>query len=133
MSTPVPFSKIFTAAAKAIGLAAVINTVLFFALTAANMIDPAVGVGPEKQSVGIVPVVFSTVLMSFIGTLVFLAIVRYSANPVKIFTWVCIAVFVITLANPFLAGIPSKMAVALDVLHIAPAYLIWRFLTRSVA
>ncbi|MEI6410344.1 MAG: DUF6069 family protein [Bacteroidota bacterium] len=86
MSTSVPFSKILIEGAKAIGIATVINVVLFFALFAAKLIDPHVGIGPNHEAITIVPVIFSTVLFSVIGLLIFLALVRFSSNPVKIFT-----------------------------------------------
>lgn len=133
MSTTVPLSKILIEGAKAIGIATIINVVLFFVLFAAKMIDPHVGVGPKQESLTIVPVVISTVMFSVVGLLIFLALVRFTANPVKIFTWVCIIGFVVTLGNPFFAGLPTTMGIALDLLHIAPAYLLWRFLTRAVA
>jgi hypothetical protein len=133
MSTSVPTSKILIAAAKAIGIAEIVNVALFFALFAAKLIDPHVGVGPEQQPITIVHVVGSTAFFSVIGLLIFLGLVRFTADPVKYFTWVCIAGFVLTLGNPFFAGIPTTMALALDALHIAPAYFLWRFLTRAAA
>lgn len=131
MSASVPTTKIMIAAAKAVGIAELINVVLFFGLFAAKLIDPHVGVGPEQQPITIVHVIGSTAFFSLIGLLIFLGLLRLTADPVKYFTWFCIVGFLLTLANPFLAGIPTTMSLALDTLHIAPAYLLWRFLTQS--
>ena len=133
MSTPVSTSTVLIAAAKAIGLAVVINSILFFALFTFKIIDPRFGIGPNHdQTITILPVIFSTILPSIIGLVIFLLLLRYSSEPVKIFTWVVIAVFVITLGNPFFAGVPTVMALGLDLLHIAPAYLLWSFLTKTI-
>jgi hypothetical protein len=133
MSTPISTPTVLTAAAKAIGLAVVINSVLFFALFAFKIIDPRFAMGPNHdQTITIVPVVISTILFSIIGVVIFLLLLRFSSEPVKIFTWVVLAGFVLTLGNPFFAGIPTVMALGLDVLHIAPAYLLWSFLTKTI-
>jgi hypothetical protein len=127
----IAFSTIAVEAAKAIGWAVVVNLVLYFALDAAGMFDHNVVLDPKSgQKLSHLPIVISTVFSMTIGTLVFWALTRFSANPGKAFTWVCIGVFVLTLGNPFFAGFPTKFAVGLDLLHIAPAYCIWRFLSR---
>lgn len=133
MSTPVSTSTVLIAAAKAIGLAVVINSVLFFALFVFKIIDPRFGIGPNHdQTITILPVVISTIVSSVIGLVIFLLLLRFSSEPVKIFTWVVITGFVLTLGNPFFAGFPTMMALGLDVLHIAPAYLLWSFLTKTI-
>jgi len=135
MSNNVHYSKILVEALKAIGIAAVVNAVLFFVLFAAKMIDPHVGVGPANDPIHVGAVVMSTVVFLAIATAIFLLLVRFTSNPARIFTWVCAIGFVLLLANPFLMiqNIPTSMGIAVDLLHVAPAYLIWRFLTRAVA
>ncbi len=135
MTTNVNYSKILLEAGKAIGIATVVNVVLFFILFSAKLIDPHIGVGPANDPINVVAVAISTVMFLAIATVIFLLLARFTQNPARIFTWVCMVVFVLTLANPFLAipNVPISMAMAINLLHIAPAYLIWRFLTRSVA
>jgi hypothetical protein len=135
MATNISTSKILIEAAKAIGMAVAVNAVLFFVLFLAKWIDPHVGVGPNNDPISLMPVVVSTVFGMAVATVIFLLLARFTSNPVGVFTWVCIIAFVGFLANPFLAikDMPTIMGVALDILHIAPAYLIWRFLTRAAA
>lgn len=135
MASNISASKIFTEAGKAIGIAVAVNSVLFFLFFWAKLIDPHIGAGPENQPINIIAVVMSTAMSMLVATLLFFLLSRISSNPVKIFGWVCAIMFVITLANPFLKikDVPTGMGIALDLLHIAPAYLIWRFLSRTAA
>ena len=134
MSSTVSTSKIFIEAGKAIALAAIANAVLFFVLFASGMIDPRLPVSADGRTVTLVDMVITTSFILLIGTFVFWFLVRFTAQPARIFTWVCIAILLITLPMPFMfiSNLPMKMGIALNILHLPPAYLLWRFLTRAV-
>jgi Family of unknown function (DUF6069) len=131
MSNQSKFSTILTAAATATGIATAINVILYYILVAVNVHDNTWEMQPG-QTIGVAGVIMSTLMFSIVGTLVFLLINRFSSQPARIFTIVCIVGFLLSLGNPFFAGVPSKMAVGLDLMHIAPAYLLWRYLTGTV-
>ena len=134
MATTVNYSKILPAAAKAIGLAVVINIALFFLFFSIQWIDPHVGVGPSNEPVSIGATIGSTALSMVFATIIFILLMQYTKRPATIFTWVCSIALLLFLINPYLTikGLPAIMGLALDVLHLAPAFLIWRFLTRTV-
>lgn len=129
----VPVSKILIAAAKAIALSLVVNVALFFLFFFLKWIDPRVLLGADQQSVTVVHVIFGTTLNLVVATLVFLALVRFTSKPVQIFNWVVLVVFTLMLIPPFITPMPLMMSVAFEILHIPPAYLIWRFLSKSLS
>jgi hypothetical protein len=133
MSKSTNFSTVLTEAAKAIGLAVLVNIVFYYILNAVGIFSENPDMSPDGQKLNVIPVAISTVFFMVIGTVIFLLLVRFSSNPGKIFTYFCIGGFILTLGNPFFAGLPTKFGIGLDLLHIAPAYLLWRFLTRTVA
>jgi Family of unknown function (DUF6069) len=126
MANKINFSKILTAAGTAIGLSVAINVALFFIFSAAGLLK-----GPAPMEVNAIGVAVSTTFFLLIGTGIYLLVARFAADPAKIFTYICIGGFILTLANPFMAGFPTGMAAVLDLMHVAPAYLLWRFLTRA--
>lgn len=133
MSNKISTPLILTEAGKALGAAALVNIALFLLMSTFNWIDPSVDIGGGNK-ITMVAVLLSTLFGCVGGTLVYLLLSRFSQSPGKIFTRVCIVVFILALANPFLAikapeaGVLFK--VCLDFLHIAPAYFLWRYLTR---
>jgi Family of unknown function (DUF6069) len=131
MSNKIQLSTILTAAAKAIGIAVVVNVALYFVLNAIGMYDADVVLDPKSgQKLSWIPIAFSTVVSMVFGTIVFIIISRFSSNPGRIFTYVCLAVFVLTIGNPFFAGFPTKFAIGLDLQHIAPAFFLWSGLSK---
>ncbi len=134
MATTIHYPTIIAAAAKAIGLALAINIVLFFLFFSIKWIDPHVGVGPSNEPISIGATIGSTALSMVFATLLFVLLLRYTRRPVYIFTWVCSIALLLFLINPYLTikDLPAIMGLALDILHLAPAFLIWRFLTRTV-
>jgi hypothetical protein len=132
----VAYRRIFVEAGKAIVLALAINVLLYYVFVAVGWIDTSVVVSPDGSTLDSpVHVIRGTVIGMIVGTLIFLLLARFSRNAGRIFTWICVAVFVITLPMPFLfiKDVPFALALSLSIMHLPPTYLSWRFLTRAIA
>lgn len=130
MARTVPFSKILTGAGQAIGISIIINVILFYLLPMVGLLDTEFVIPGAGERVNVMGVIISTVMFMAIGVVIYVLLALFSPNPNKWFTYVVIAGFILTLGNFYFAGVPLKMGIGLDLMHIAPAYFLWKYLTR---
>lgn len=86
--------------------AAAINVVLYFIGDAAGLMDSTVGIpGPDGkvEAITLAPVIMSSIIPTLIAAGVLALLNRFTANPLRIYGIVTIVLFVVTLANPFMA------------------------------
>ncbi len=133
MSIQINYKGIILQSAKAIIIAIGINIVIFYLATALNFINPDFSMQSNGNKLTVWNVMSSTLLFSFPGVLIFVLLVKLTQRPEKTFKWVCIIGFIIFLPAPFVAfeGIPLSMALSLEIMHVAPAYLLWKYLTST--
>jgi uncharacterized membrane protein HdeD (DUF308 family) len=110
--------------------AATINAVLYLIGDATGLMDKAIGMpGPDGmvQPITLVQVVLSSIIPTLIAAGVLALLNRFTANPLRIYGIVTIALFVVTLANPFLSlpNIPLSMGIWMDVMHAVVAGVAW--------
>lgn len=114
---------------------AAINAVLYFIGDSAGLMDKTVGIpGPNGsiQPITLFPVILSTIIPTLIAAGVLALINRFAANPLRIYGMVTIVVFLVTLANPFLAmpNLPLNMGIWLDLMHAVVAGVAWYAFSR---
>lgn len=114
---------------------AAINAVLYFIGDATGLMDKSIGVpGPDGaiQAITLLPVLLWSTIPILIAAGVLALINRFSDNPLRIYGIVTIVLFVVTLANPFLAipNVPMGMAVWLNLMHVVVAGVAWYAFSR---
>ncbi|MEO3771304.1 DUF6069 family protein [Micromonospora sp. B9E7] len=112
-------------------LAAVVATTLAAALAQAVGVDFEIPDGGETVPLGGFAVV--TGFFSVVGTVIAVALLRWSARPAERFLWTAASLTAISLVPPLLAGAnTTTTTVALLGLHLVPAAVMIPTLTRSL-
>lgn len=124
--------EIIRKSALAILFSTIINTILFFIASSLGVFVHS-HLQEETPEISIIAVISSTILFSSIGVSLFIVLLKSTKQPVKIFTWSCWLILIFLLPVPFVAlHNPSlEIGVILNLMHLAPAYLLWKFLTNS--
>jgi hypothetical protein len=129
----VDYKKIALAGAKGIAVAVVVNATLFFIFSALGVISDQILIQPANQPITIVPVVMASIVPSIVATLFFMALTRFTKQPVKIFGMIALVLVVLSFASPFsIPNVTIAMAVGLNVMHAVVAGAIYWALSKSV-
>ncbi|MGC9541330.1 DUF6069 family protein [Streptomyces sp. UG1] len=111
-------------------LAATSATTLAAALAQAVGVDFEVPDGGETIPLSGVAVV--TGFFSVVGTVIALALLRWSARPAGRFVWTAVSLTAISLLPPLLSGADTATTAALLGLHLVPATVMIPTLARSL-
>jgi hypothetical protein len=119
----------FTAA----GVAAIINTLLFFIFHAMGVFTDDIFIQPN-QPLSAVPIIISSTMPTIIASLVFFLFEKYSNNGFKNFRILSLILLVISFVNPFMGikGVTIPFALALDFLHIPVVAALLFFIGKSI-
>ncbi len=101
--------------------AAAINALIFMIGRAADLIPESVAVatpvGEGPLTIG--PVLLMSILPALLAVPVYLVIGRLSSRPVRVFRIVAGVLLLFSLLMPFgIPGVPMKMALTLDLMHL---------------
>jgi hypothetical protein len=132
MNTKLTFKQSVSAGAIAGVASLVINAVLFFVFHAAGILTDDIMIQPN-QPLTIVPVIFSSVMPSIVGSCVFFLFEKFAKNGYKGFTILSIILLVLSFMNPFM-GIPNVTvgyAIVLNVMHVVVAVSLLYFIKRA--
>lgn len=122
--------RIFQAGLTAGIASALVNAILYL-ITSSMGFFPSSVVTPAGQPFSLAPVVIVSAVASLGAAVVYALLVRYTANPNRIFMWVAAVVFVLMFFNPFmLKGAPPSMIVSLEIMHGVVAGFSIYLLTR---
>ncbi|WP_207944973.1 DUF6069 family protein [Actinomadura rubrisoli] len=111
-------------------LAAMVATTLAAALAQATGVDFEVPDGGE--SIPLFGFAVVTGFFSIVGTLIAVALLRWSAHPAARFVWTAVSLTAISLIPPLLSGANTATTTALLGLHLVPAMVMIPTLTRSL-
>ena len=111
-------------------LAAMVATAVAAALARAVGVDFEVPEGGETIPVTGVAVV--TGFFSLVGTVIAVALLRWSARPPERFLWTAVSLTAVSLVPPFLSGANAGTTAALLGLHLVAATVMIPTLTRSL-
>ena len=111
-------------------LAAMVATAVGAALARAVGVDFEVPEGGETIPVTGVAVV--TGFFSLVGTVIAVALLRWSARPAERFVWTAVSLTAVSLVPPFLSGANAATTAALLGLHLLAATVMIPTLTRSL-
>ena len=116
------FNQIAIATLLAGVSAAAVNSILFFIFHGAGIISDSVFVQPG-QPMGIIPVIFSSVLPSVIAGLLFFVLEKYTKRGLVIFSITAVILLALSFMNPFMAlkGISLGYGLALCSMHVVVA------------
>jgi hypothetical protein len=132
MNTKLTFKQSVSAGSIAGVASLVINAVLFFVFHAAGILTDDIMIQPN-QPLTIVPVIFSSVMPSIVGSCVFFLFEKFAKNGYKGFTILSIILLVLSFMNPFM-GIPNVTvgyAIVLNVMHVVVAVSLLYFIKRA--
>jgi hypothetical protein len=111
-------------------LAAMVATTLASALARAVGVDFEVPDGGETIPLSGIAVV--TGFFSVVGTVLAVALLRWSAHPVERFVWTAMSLTVISLVPPLVSGANTATTTALIGLHLVAATVMIPTLARSL-
>jgi uncharacterized protein DUF6069 len=111
-------------------LAAMVATTLAAALARAVGVDFEVPDGGETIPLSGFAVV--TGFFSVVGTVIAVALLRWSTRPAERFGWTAVSLTAISLVPPLVAGANTATTAALLGLHLVPATVMIPTLTRSL-
>ncbi len=132
MNTKLTFKQSVSAGVIAGVASLVINAVLFFVFHAAGILTDDIMIQPN-QPLTIVPVIFSSVMPSIVGSCVFFLFEKFAKIGYKGFTILSIILLVLSFMNPFM-GIPNVTvgyAIVLNVMHVVVAVSLLYFIKRA--
>ena len=113
------------------GVASALVNATLYLITSALGFFPGNVLTPAGQPCSLAPVIIVSLVSSLGAAAVYALLVRYTANPKRIFMWVAAVVFVLMFFNPFmLQGAPPSMIVSLEIMHGVVAGFSIYLLTR---
>lgn len=132
MKAKLSFKQSIIAGLLAAGVAAVVNTILFFIFHAVGVITDDIMIQPNTPMT-VVPIIISSIMPTLIATVVFFLIEKYTNNGFKIFTIISIILMVLTFANPFVGipGIGVAYGIVLNVMHVVVVAALLFFINRA--
>jgi hypothetical protein len=112
--------------------ATILNTVIFFSLSAMNIISPDYLVTDLNEPVSISHVIPASIFPLLIAGMLYWLLNRSTKKAFIIFTSLAVILLLASLVNPFLLinGIPLKMAMGLYLMHLVNFGAIVFFLRR---
>jgi hypothetical protein len=133
MTTKLNFKQSMAAGLMAAGVAAVVNTILFFIFHASGILVDTIFIQPN-QPLTAVPVILSSIMPTLIATLVFFLLEKYTKNGWKIFKIIAFVLMVVTFANPFMGiqGVTIGYAIVLDLMHVVVVASLLYFIGKAV-
>ncbi|MGH3387635.1 MAG: DUF6069 family protein [Actinomadura sp.] len=111
-------------------LAAMVATTLAAALAQAVGVDFEVPDGGE--TIPLSGFAVATALFSVMGTVIAVAVLRWSARPTERFVWTAVSLTTISLAPPLISGANTATTTALLGLHLVAAAVMIPTLARSL-
>ncbi len=124
-------AQIAQAGAMAAVGAAVVNVVIYLVASALGLF-PSTVLTPMGTPILVGAVIATSVIAPLVAAIVYALIVRFLANPNRIFLIVAAVVFVLMFFNPFmLKGAPAGMIASLELMHLVVAGFSVYLLTRS--
>jgi hypothetical protein len=109
----------------AIGIAAVANAVLF---TLAGLfgvaLDVSLSPGQPPQPLPLGLVVFATVVPALLAAGLLGLLGRLTDRPVRLFQWIAVVVFVVSLAGPLFQAVGATATLILILMHLIAAAVI---------
>jgi Family of unknown function (DUF6069) len=131
MNTKISITKALLTGAIAGGVSMAINAILFFIFRGADIITDNVEVEPGKP-ITVILVMFSSMLPSLIGAVVYYFFDKHSNHGFRNFTILAIVLMLATFANPFIIpNVPLGYAIALNVMHVVVAVSLLYFLNKT--
>ncbi len=133
MTTKLNFKQSMAAGLMAAGVAAVVNTILFFIFHASGILVDTIFIQPN-QPLTAVPVILSSIMPTLIATLVFFLLEKYTKNGWKIFKIIAFVLMFVTFANPFMGiqGVTIGYAIVLDLMHVVVVASLLYFIGKAV-
>lgn len=132
MKTKVTFVQSIKSGAFAAGIAAVINSILFFIFKAAGIITDDIFVQPNTP-LNVVPVIISSIVPTLIASMVFFLFEKFANNGFKIFRIVSVVLLALSFANPFMGikGITIPYALVLNLMHVVVVVALLFFIGKA--
>lgn len=126
------FSTIAMAGLKAILTAVLVNLALFFLFSALGVLDSSILLPQSNTPLTALPVILASFAPLVVGTLVFWLLVRFTRNPVAIFTGVAVVFGLLSLGGPLsMTTLPLGYRLVLGLMHVVAAVsLVW-FLRKT--
>ncbi len=133
MNTKLNFKQTMKAAAFSALTAAIINAILFFIFKALGFFTDDVFIQPN-QPLTIVPILFSSILPTLIGGLLFFVLEKYTAKGFMIFSIISFALLLFSFSSPFMQipNITMAYGIALNVLHVVVAVALLYFINKAI-
>lgn len=133
-NSKINFNALLKVAPIAAVVSALINVVLYFIGSAAGIMDNSVGVPSPSgvEPITVIPVIISSIIPTLLAGVVLALLNRFTNNPLRIYGIITIVLFVVTLANPFMAipNIPIGMGIWLNLMHVVVAGVAWYAFSR---
>jgi hypothetical protein len=131
----IPLVRILIGTIVAIVAATILNVIVFYIGDAAGAFpddfrfEPPMGGG--ETSIGVGNVILTTVSYLAIAGVVFAIISRFSRRPARVFWWVAIVAFLLSLLQPLtLEDAPNDMVAFLMAMHVVATIVVVAVFTR---
>ena len=133
METKLNFKQILLAGLTAAGVATIANVILFYVFHGLGVISDNIYV-QLNVPMTIVPIIIASIVPTFIASLIFFLLEKYTKNGFKIFKIISIVLLILSLANPFMAiqGITIGYGIVLCVMHIVVVASLLYFIGNKV-
>jgi len=125
------FLRILKFGVKGGVMAAVINLVIFEIALRGFGLDFSVMMGGVPSNVAEVQVIFSSLMPSFIASVLYFILVKKTQNPDKIFRVMATAFLVASFYGPFVWASVLADKLVLGLMHVVAAFEITKSLTRD--
>ncbi len=133
MKTKLSFKQTFMAGLMAALVATIVNAILFFIFKWADVIVDTIFIQPN-QPLNVVPIIISSIVPTFIATLVFYLFEKFTKNGFNIFRIIALVLMILSFANPFMGipGVTIGYAIALNVMHVVVVGALIYFIGKAV-
>lgn len=132
MTNKLNIKQIMTAAAMAAAVSAIINAILFFLFHGIGWLTDDIFIQPN-QALTVMPVIFASIIPTFVAALVFFLFEKFSKNGFQIFSILSIVLMLLSFFSPFksIPNVTMQFASALCLMHIVVPMVLLYFLNRS--
>jgi len=133
MKTKLSFKLTFMAGLMAALVATIVNAILFFIFKWADVIVDTIFIQPN-QPLNVIPIIISSIVPTFIATLVFYLFEKFTKNGFNIFRIIALVLMILSFANPFMGipGVTIGYAIALNVMHVVVVGALIYFIGKAV-
>jgi hypothetical protein len=134
----IPLVRILAGTIVAIAVAAMLNAIVFFIGDATGAFPDdfrfEAPMGGDETSMGVGNVMLSTISYLVVAGVVFAIISRFSRRPARVFLWVAVVVFLLSLVQPLtLEDAPNDMVAFLIAMHVVTTIVVVAVFTRLAA